>query len=269
MPGAGYGHRPLLHGLEQRGLRLRGRAVDLVGQQHVREDRPRLELERRPAFDEHRRARHVGRHEVRRELDAREGQVCRLGERLDEARLAKAGNAFDERMPARQRGDEQLLDDLVLPQDDAGYPRQDLAELLLERFTGVAYDRSGVHVSSKYKAWAAGPASRASRLTRMRPAWGRVTLRPLEEFTEQDWRRLQSHFRDPEISYLNGTPPNRMPLWLLKRLLKADAGRHDRATFGIFDERDEFIGTTELYDVRAGSATLGIIIGEKTHWSRG
>src|SRR5690554_2033528 len=103
----------------------------------------------------------------------------------------------------------------------------------------------------------------------MRPACGRVTLRPLDEFTEQDWRRLQSHFRDPEISYLNGTPPNRMPLWLLKRLLKADAQRSDRETFGIFDERDEFIGTTELYDVRGGSATLGIIIGEKTHWSRG
>lgn len=103
----------------------------------------------------------------------------------------------------------------------------------------------------------------------MRPAWGRVTLRPLEEFSESDWRRLQSHFRDPEISYLNGTPPNRMPLWLLKRLLKADAQRNDRETFGIFDERDEFIGTTELYDVHGGTATLGIIIGEKTHWSKG
>lgn len=94
-------------------------------------------------------------------------------------------------------------------------------------------------------------------------------MRPLEEFSDTDWRRLQSHFRDPEISHLNGTPPNRMPLWLLKRLLKTDSQRSDRATFGIFDERDDFIGTTELYDVRAGSATLGIIIGEKTHWSRG
>src|SRR5690606_15149751 len=103
----------------------------------------------------------------------------------------------------------------------------------------------------------------------MRPAYGRVTLRPLEEFSETDWRRLQSHFRDPEISHLNGTPPNRMPLWLLKRLLRPDSQRTDRATFGIFDERDDFIGTTELYDVRAGTATLGIIIGEKSHWSRG
>ncbi|HZJ09584.1 MAG TPA: GNAT family N-acetyltransferase [Trueperaceae bacterium] len=103
----------------------------------------------------------------------------------------------------------------------------------------------------------------------MRPAYGRVTLRPLEEFADADWRRLQSHFRDPEISHLNGTPPNRMPLWLLKRLLRTDSQRTDRATFGIFDERDDFIGTTELYDVRTGSATLGIIIGEKSHWSCG
>lgn len=103
----------------------------------------------------------------------------------------------------------------------------------------------------------------------MRPAYGRVVLRPLDEFSEVDWRRLQSHFRDPEISHLNGTPPNRMPLWLLKRLLRTDSQRLDRATFGIFDERDDFIGTTELYDVRAGRGTLGIIIGEKTHWSRG
>lgn len=103
----------------------------------------------------------------------------------------------------------------------------------------------------------------------MRPAFGRVTLRPLEEFTEVDWRRLQSHFRDPEIAYLNGTPPNRMPLWLLKRLLRNDSKRTDRATFGIFDDRNDFIGTTELYDVRGTEATLGIIIGERTHWSAG
>src|SRR5690606_9848370 len=110
--------------------------------------------------------------------------------------------------------------------------------------------------SGRIRAGGSGRPTRADTLP-MRPACSRVTLRPLDEFTEQDWRRLQSHFRDPEISYLNGTPPNRMPLWLLKRLLKADAQRSDRETFGIFDERDEFIGTTELYDVRGGSATLG------------
>ncbi|MGL4608269.1 MAG: GNAT family N-acetyltransferase [Trueperaceae bacterium] len=97
----------------------------------------------------------------------------------------------------------------------------------------------------------------------------RVCLKPLSDLDQKAWRRVQQHFRDVEISYLNGTPPNRMPLWFLKRLLKADSRRPDRATYGIFDERDEYIGTIELYDIRYDVATLGIIIGEKSHWSRG
>lgn len=97
----------------------------------------------------------------------------------------------------------------------------------------------------------------------------RVTLRPLSELDSAAWRRLQAHFRDPEIAHLNGTPPNREPLWLLRRILKADARRRDRATFGIFDEDDAYIGTCELYDIRGDQATLGIIIGEKSHWNLG
>ena len=60
-----------------------------------------------------------------------------------------------------------------------------------------------------------------------------------------------------------------MPLWLLKRVLKADSRRADRETYGIFDEANTYIGTVELYDIRYNSATLGIIIGERSHWSRG
>lgn len=97
----------------------------------------------------------------------------------------------------------------------------------------------------------------------------RVLLKPLIELDRAAWRRVHAHFRDPEIAYLNGTPPNRMPLWLLRRILKADSRRPDRETFGIFDERGDYIGTIELYDISHRSATLGIIIGEKTHWSRG
>lgn len=103
----------------------------------------------------------------------------------------------------------------------------------------------------------------------MEPAYGRVQLRPLEHLEREDWRRVQEHFRDPEIAHLNGTPPNRLPLWLLRRILKSDARRADRATFGIYDERGAYIGTVELYDLRGATATLGIIIGEKTHWNRG
>jgi len=103
----------------------------------------------------------------------------------------------------------------------------------------------------------------------MDPAFGRVRLRPLEELRREDWRRVQVHFRDPEIAHLNGTPPNRLPLWLLRRVLKADARRDDRATYGVYDEHDAYIGTVELYDLRGRSATLGIIIGERSHWNRG
>jgi RimJ/RimL family protein N-acetyltransferase len=103
----------------------------------------------------------------------------------------------------------------------------------------------------------------------MCPSFGRVRLRPLDEIDAPAWRRVHAHFRDPEISYLNGTPPNRMPLWLLKRVLRADTRRSDRVTFGVYDEFQEYIGTIELYDIRGGRATLGIIIGEKSHWGKG
>ncbi len=101
---------------------------------------------------------------------------------------------------------------------------------------------------------------------------GRVVLRTLDALGPEAWRRVQAHFRDPEIAHLNGTPPSRMPLWLLRRILKADSRRSDRETYGVYDAsegREVYIGTIELYDMRHDQATLGIIIGERSHWSRG
>lgn len=102
--------------------------------------------------------------------------------------------------------------------------------------------------------------------------YGRVRLVPLLELDQEAWRRVHAHFKDPEIAHLNGTPPSRLPLWLLKRILKADSRRSDRETYGILDTSEKierYIGTIELYDVRFDRATLGIIIGERSHWSRG
>jgi hypothetical protein len=85
------GHLPLLHDLQQRALHLRGRAVDLVGQQQVGEYRPEghIELARRlvvdPCTDE------VGRHQVRSELDSLELPADRAGQRLDRERLGQPG----------------------------------------------------------------------------------------------------------------------------------------------------------------------------------
>ena len=113
---------------------------------------------------------------------------------------------------------------------------------------------------------------RAKQKIKMHPPnlrYGRARLTPLLELSKQDWKRIEVHFRDPEIAWLNGTPPNRMPLWILKRILKADSRRKDRETFGVFDEHNVYIGTIELYDIRFDRATLGIIIGERSHWSKG
>jgi hypothetical protein len=76
LPAAGLAltrHLALLHRLEQRGLRLRWGAVDLVGEE-IREDRARAELEVGGALVEDRRAGDVGRHQVGRELDAPEAE---------------------------------------------------------------------------------------------------------------------------------------------------------------------------------------------------
>ena len=67
------GDLAFLHRLQQGRLRLRRRAVDFVGEQDVREDRPFDEAELASAlvvFVEHRGAGDVGRHQVGRELNA-------------------------------------------------------------------------------------------------------------------------------------------------------------------------------------------------------
>ena len=114
-------HFAFLHGLQQRGLRLRRRAVDFVGQQDVREDRPFDEPERPPpvgVFFEHVRAGDVRGHQVGRELNPLELQVENLGQRADDERLGQPGHADQQAMPAREDRREDLLDHRVLADDD-------------------------------------------------------------------------------------------------------------------------------------------------------
>ncbi len=96
----------------------------------------------------------------------------------------------------------------------------------------------------------------------------RVTLKPISKLDNKSWRKVRNHFRDPEIARLNGTKPNGMPLWILRRVLKADSRKKDRETFGIF-HKQEYIGTIELYDIAHNRANLGIIIGERDYWDKG
>ncbi len=127
--GSGSCHRllpgrdlPFLHRFEQRGLRLRRRAVDFVGEHDVREDRPVDEAELALAVRglvEDRRAGDVGGHQVGRELDALERDVENLRDRADHERLGQAGHADEQAVPAGEDGGEDLLDDLGLADDDA------------------------------------------------------------------------------------------------------------------------------------------------------
>ena len=117
-------HVPLLHRLEQRRLRLGGRAVDLVGEHDVGEQRsfekPQRPLAGGPVFLEHLGADDVGRHQVGGELDPREGEVEAAGEGAHEECLREAGNAFKQAVAATEKADQQLFDHVSLPHDDPG-----------------------------------------------------------------------------------------------------------------------------------------------------
>ena len=119
---------PLLHDLEQRRLHLGGRAVDLVGEQEVAEDRAELGVELVLVRAEDPRADEVARHEVGRELDPRERAAEDGRGRLDRQGLGEAGHALDQEMAAGEKAHEQPLEHLFLPGDDA----PDLEERLFE-----------------------------------------------------------------------------------------------------------------------------------------
>ena len=134
VPHAADAHLPLLHRLQERGLRLGGRAVDLVGEHDVGEEgafeEPQLPRAAGAVLLEHVGADDVGRHQVGRELDATEGEIEALGERADHERLRQPGHAFQQAMAAAEEADEQFLHHLMLPHDHAG-------ELLEDSIVGL------------------------------------------------------------------------------------------------------------------------------------
>src|SRR6267378_4696179 len=107
----------LLHDLEQRALHLRRRAVDLVGEKEVCEDRAERGLEVACALVVDPCADKVGGHEIGRELDALEVAGDGLSDGLHRQRLRKAGNTFDEQVAAGEQADHEPLDQVVLPDD--------------------------------------------------------------------------------------------------------------------------------------------------------
>ncbi|MGY4368326.1 hypothetical protein ACVW1A_004391 [Bradyrhizobium sp. LB1.3] len=118
---AGHGDVLLLHRLEQRRLRARAGAVDLVGHQQLREHRAGDEAEgtlAAGALVEHFGAENVRWHQIGRELDALGIEAERDAERLDQLGLGETGDADQQRMAAGEDGDQRVLDHAVLAEDD-------------------------------------------------------------------------------------------------------------------------------------------------------
>ena len=87
----------------------------------------------------------VGRHQVRRELDALEADVQDLADRADHERLGQARHADQQAMAAGEDGRQDLLDDLRLADDDAaellehqGARLAELGEVLADTLRGHA-----------------------------------------------------------------------------------------------------------------------------------
>ena len=122
----------LLHALEQRGLGLGRRPVDLVGEDDLAEDRPRPELELLGLLVVDRQAGDVRGQQVRRELDPPERAAEAPGDRLGEDRLAGPGHVLDEEVAAAQQGHQGEADLVVLADDDALDVGEDLVAGLLD-----------------------------------------------------------------------------------------------------------------------------------------
>ena len=88
------------HGLEQRALRARRGAIDLVGQYYIGKHRPGPELEPFfvPAPD--RNAENIGRQQITGELNALPVAANDLGHGLRQCGFADTGQVFDQKMTA-------------------------------------------------------------------------------------------------------------------------------------------------------------------------
>jgi hypothetical protein len=109
---------PLFHRFEQRRLRLRARAVHLVREHQLGEDRSGMEAELPGRGLEHRDAEDVGRQQVRGELHALEAQAENPRDRERERGLADPGNVFDQQVPAREQAREREANLVGLAEDD-------------------------------------------------------------------------------------------------------------------------------------------------------
>ena len=128
----------LLHRFEQRRLCLGRCAIDLVREQQVGEDGPRMEgkLLAAVAVLENMAAGDVAREEVGRELDAAEVERQQPRERLHELCLAEARQAFKQDVAASEERGDNLVDRVLFTEDDPAQRLDDACDRCLRGLDG-------------------------------------------------------------------------------------------------------------------------------------
>jgi hypothetical protein len=120
----------LLHRLEQRALHLGRRAVDLVGQHEIRENRAVFGFEGAELRAINRRAHDVRRQHVGRELDAPEAATLNAaGQGLQRESLGQPGYALEQHVAASQERHQQAFEQTVLADDQPPQLEEDLLQL--------------------------------------------------------------------------------------------------------------------------------------------
>ncbi len=144
----------LLHRLQQRRLRFRACAVDLIGHEKLREDRPFNEAEgaRASLLFEHLGADDIRRHEVGRKLNALGVKPKRRAQRIDERCLGEARNPDQEGVSTRENVDKDKFDNPILSEDDPG-----------DRILDASHFRPDVFDTGDY-VWLGGMVHRVSNL---------------------------------------------------------------------------------------------------------
>jgi len=112
-----HGHLPFLHRFQERRLCFRRRPVDFIAQNELGEQRSGTKLKSTLFRVENVRADDVGRHQVRRELDALERTIENPRHYSHQQRFRRPRNALDKNVPSGKQGRQDLLNDVILPHD--------------------------------------------------------------------------------------------------------------------------------------------------------
>jgi len=110
----------VVHGLEQRALGTRGRAVDLVSQHHIGEERARRKTNWPEAMSSTETPRMSEGRRSLVKLDAMKGSAHGEGQGTSQGRLAHTGHVLDEEMATRQQGQHRIADGRRFAPDDLG-----------------------------------------------------------------------------------------------------------------------------------------------------